>query len=296
MKVFVARFIRFIVYSHIFIALCTTAYAVKTALLISGSTGNIHVTLFVFSATLLFYCFHPINKKKFITSTESNEERIAWMNTHTSIYYILIAASLLILTSQFLYLPIRTWVILTPVALLGLGYTFPFIPTKNGRKRLRDIYWLKPLWISIAFSTLTSFLPIAFSQPLSTLLAPAPLFIFFRSILFIFALCIPFDIRDMQFDKSKNIRTLPVIFGPTLSIYIAIILLLLFISLICIQFLYFSIPFPLATALFLSAIITIFLLLFAKRKIPQPLYSLLYDGSMMLQAILVFLAFNYLRV
>jgi len=280
--------IHFVVYSNIFIALSTAAYTAETSLLLYGNNGNVHVNTIAFCATLLFYCFHRINKKKFLIPDENQEERHDWMNAHKSIYYILILISLILLSVQLFYMPLKTGLVFIPVGLLGLGYTFPVIPSGNGWKRLRDIYWLKTLWVAIAFSWLTTFLPVAFSAPLSSMLKPEALFIFGRNLLFVFAICIPFDIRDMNFDKLKGVPTVPVSVGIKTSIYIAIILLLFFISIVCIQFLYFGLDIRVAAALFLSAVLTIILLPLAKVKRPALLYPLLYDGAMLVQWILVF--------
>ncbi len=196
--------LRFFIYSNLFIAFCTLAYTAKTSLLLYGSNGNIHVNSIAFSATLLFYCFHRINKHKFLTTGENLEERNNWMSRNILIYYFLIALALIALIIELTFMPLKAYLVFVPVGLLGVGYTFPIIPTKNGLKRLRDIYWLKTLWIAFAFSWLTSFLPVIFNEPLESILKPMVLFIFCRSFLFLFAICIPFDIRDMNFDKNRE--------------------------------------------------------------------------------------------
>ncbi len=287
MKNYFSLSIRFVIFSNIFIAVCASAYTVKSSLLLYGNYGNLHVAILVFSATLLFYCFHRINKKKFISSDEGLAERNSWMSTHKNVYYFLIAFSVLSGGIQLFYLPIRTWLVFIPVGLLGIGYTFPIIPAGSGMKRLRDISWLKPLWIALAFSLLTTFLPVLDSEPLSEAFKTPVLFIFLRGILFIFAICIPFDIRDMQFDELKGVNTLPVITGAKTSVYVAILLLLVFISLVCTQFLYFQLNFKSAMALFVSAILTIISMPLAKPGRPALLYPLLYDGAMLVQCALI---------
>lgn len=280
--------IHFLVYSNIFIALCASAYTSKTALLLYGNKGSLLVNTFVFCATLLFYCFHRMNKLKFLTTDENKESRNSWMNRHKTIYYTLIALSFITLLVESPFMPLRTWVVFIPPGLLGLGYTFPVIPTARGRKRLRDIYWLKTFWIAFAFAWLTTLLPVVYMQPVSSLLQPPVVFTFCRCLLFIFAICIPFDIRDMNFDTIRDVHTLPVIAGAKTSIFIAITLLLFFISLICIQILYFNLGIRNASALFISALLTIILLSFTNSKRPALFYPLLFDGAMLVQWLLVF--------
>ncbi|HTB33038.1 MAG TPA: UbiA family prenyltransferase [Bacteroidia bacterium] len=289
----VSRYIKngisFFIYSNLFIAFCVCAYTAKTTLLLYGNNGSPLVNSFVFSATLLFYCFHRVNKIKFLTPGENMEERNNWMSGHRPVYYTFIILCSITLLVELFFMPLRAWVVFIPVGILGVGYTFPIIPSKKGMKRLRDIYWLKIVWISLAFSWLTTFLPVIFIEPVSTLLKPSALFIFCRSFLFLFAVCMPFDIRDMQFDKQRGVNTLPVSIGAKTSTYISITVLLIFISLVCTQFLYFGLDFKVATALFISAFLTIALLPLANKKRPAVLFPLLYDGSMLVQWILVLL-------
>jgi 4-hydroxybenzoate polyprenyltransferase len=236
---------------------------------------------------LLFYCFHRINKKKFLISNESLEERNNWMSTHKSTYYFLIAFSLAMLVLQLFYMPLRTAIVFVPVALLGIGYTFSVIPTPKGWKRLRDIYWLKTFWIAFAFSWLTTFLPVVFAEPITSLQKPEVLFIFIRSLLFLFAISMPFDIRDVEFDKLKNVNTLPVVIGINASIYIVMALLLVFVLLVGVDVFYFNLTLRLAVALIISAIITMLLMPLVKTKRPSLFFPLVYDSAMLVQWLLV---------
>lgn len=285
--------IRFLVYSNIFIAVCTAAYTAKTSLLLYGNNGNIHVNILVFCATLSFYCFHRINKKKFLIPGENKTERHSWMIAHKGIYFVLVAVSSAIAVIELFYMPLRTWLVFIPVGLITIGYTFPVVPAGKTWKRLRDIYWLKTFWVSLAFSLLTTLLPVVFAETSLSVFKPEILFVFVRSFLFIFAVCIPFDIRDMEFDRLKGISTLPVRVGDKTSVYIAITLLLIFIALVCIEFLYFSFTVSAAAALFVSAVITILSLLPAKPERPALFFPLLFDGSMLAQWMLI-VAFTHI--
>lgn len=281
--------LRSFVYSNIFLAFCVAAYTAKTSLIVEGNNGSLRIAGIAFFITLFFYCFHRINKKKFLTPDENLEERNSWMNAHKNIYYILITLSIVILSILLFYMPLRAWLVFIPVALLGLGYTFPIIPANKGWKRLRDIYWLKTFWIAFAFAWLTTFLPVVYTEPSSCLITPEVLFVFIRSLLFLFAICIPFDIRDMPFDKAKGVTTLPVSLGGKISIYIAISLLLIFIALVSVDLLYFNLNPRVASALLLSALVTIILLPLAKTKRPALFFPLLYDGALLTQWIFLFL-------
>jgi 4-hydroxybenzoate polyprenyltransferase len=273
----------YIVFSNLFIAFCALAYAAKTSLLLYGDNGNIHVNLLVFFSILFMYCFHRINKKNQLTSGEQKEERFTWSYDHKKTVYVLLAISLTGDAFQLLFLPFRTWCVIIPVGALGLGYTFPVIPAKTGWKRLRDIYLLKTLCIAFAFSWLTTFLPVIFTESVSALVKPPALFIFVRSFLFIAALCIPFDIRDIKYDQQKGLKTLPVIAGIKTSILIAIGLLILFLLLVIMQHYYLGLGLRETSALLLSGLITIAIMPFATPGRPKLFFHLMYDGGMLLQ-------------
>lgn len=281
--------VRPLVYSNLFLACCAAAYTAKTSLLLYGNNGTWLVNSLVFYATLFLYCFHRINKKRLHVRDENMEERDTWVNKYKSIFYVLIAASAVALSIELCYMPRRTWVVFIPVGALGLGYTFPIIPSRKGWKRLRDIYWLKTFWIAFAFSWLTTFLPVLYTQPLASLWKPEVLFIFSRGLLFLFAICIPFDIRDMEFDKRKGVITLPVKFGAQYARYIAVGLLLCFIILAALDFLCFNLNAGPTVGLLVSALITILLLGLAKTRQTAILFSLLYDSAMLLQWLLILL-------
>jgi 4-hydroxybenzoate polyprenyltransferase len=72
--------------------------------------------------------------------------------------------------------------------------------------------------------------------------------------LFVFAITIPFDIRDMKYDESK-IRTIPIIFGEPKSKWIAVLVLILAQLIVLVQLIYFDMPIH-----FLIAMLCLFLL------------------------------------
>jgi 4-hydroxybenzoate polyprenyltransferase len=124
-------------------------------------------------------------------------------------------------------------------------------------------------------------------ESLSSMLKPEVLFIFIRGLLFLFAMCIPFDIRDMGFDKLKGVITLPVRFGAKSSVHIAVILLIVFMLLVILDAFYFNLNIRAASALLLSGLVAILLLQFAKTKQASLVFPLLYDSALLTQWIFI---------
>jgi len=124
------------------------------------------------------------------------------------------------------------------------------------------------------------------------------MFLFAERFFFIFALCIPFEIRDMAQEHRWGNITLPMVVGIRQSKFIGLLVLLLFIFLVYIHSSYmesitglknyFDIP------LYISAVITAFLIWFSKPTGSKYYFRLFVDGSMQLQFLLVLL-FNCFR-
>ena len=187
-------------------------------------------------------------------------------------------------------MPLRVWVLLVPVGFMAAGYSIPFIKTKNGFIRLRDISWLKALWIGLAYAWLTTFLPIAFEYSITRLMQPLVYFMFARNFLFVFAIVIPFDIRDLHYDMKNGMRTLPVILGIKGAIRLSLSLLFAFVIITLIQYVYFGFDKWISIALCFSAIETALVIPFAKPERPNLFFPLAIESSMLLQWALVFAA------
>lgn len=91
--------------------------------------------------------------------------------------------------------------------IISLGYVVPFL---SGKKRLRDFNHIKIFLIAIVWSWVTVFLP-ALELGVATTL-PVGLMILERAI-FIFAITLPFDIRDLKVDSHSKVQTIPAVIG-----------------------------------------------------------------------------------
>ena len=177
MKMLVSAF-RFLVFSNIYVSLCALTFTAKTALLLYGNNGDVKVNLLVFFATLFLYCFHRIYHRSKMIAEERNEERHHWADQHKTIYYGITVISLIAATVLMFYMALKVWVLLIPVGVLGLGYSLSVVPTKNGWKRLRDLSWLKAVWIAIAYGWLTTFIPVVYQSSIRNIINPDVLFVF----------------------------------------------------------------------------------------------------------------------
>ena len=86
-------------------------------------------------------------------------------------------------------------------------------------------------------------------------------FCFFIAFVFVFAITIPFDIRDLKYDQLQ-LKTLPGLFGEEKARYIALAVLALYELLIIIQYVFGEIiNFSALIALLGTSVVTAFLLI-----------------------------------
>ena len=97
------------------------------------------------------------------------------------------------------------------------------LPVFKG-KRLRDVAYIKIFVLAAVWSWLTVIIPVKFLQlPVDNVI----IILFTERVFFIFAITIPFDIRDIHTDRSTRLVTLITKLGMDYSKYLAIAFLIL---------------------------------------------------------------------
>jgi len=118
---------------------------------------------------------------------------------------MLVAISLL----AFSMLPQQSRLYLAILSSLSIGYIVPII---GSEKRLRDIGYLKIFLIAFVWAGI-------FLMPISEFhqqnWSSIYLFVFLEKFIFIFALTLPFDIRDKELDQSTQVSTFANILSET---------------------------------------------------------------------------------
>lgn len=297
MQTTLKRFFDFLIFSNIFLSLCVTSLVLETSLMLQNRIGDYRYPFFLFCSTLVLYCFHRIYRSDFRTEHEKLSDRHRWVRDHPVLFFtVLFSAATGVVISAIGFVSFRTLVWLVPVGVISLAYTIPLIPWKGSLIRLRDIPGLKIFLIAFVLGLTTVLLPIlAYSTP-SALLHPEIIFIFLRRIFFIFAITIPFDIRDMEYDRQNQTLSLPVLFGERRSKLLGILALLIFCALGLLQYLFVSdTPLCYILALVLSACPSAWIILRSGEGKGDFFYSFCLEGMMLLQCLLVMLAHIFPR-
>jgi len=198
----VKSFIHFFINSNIWAAFCVVALAFSTEILLAAT--NLKISQFVFFSTIFAYNFQRLVRLK-----KGHEHFYKhWIEKNSkAIYFLMLFAAGV---SVYLFLGFR---LCTQLAILFTGSLSIFYPYG-----LRKIPFAKIFIISLVWATSTMLLLVLENNiPISQNIIWQLLSIF----LFIFAITIPFDIRDVKYD-SKNVLTIPLFFGVRRAKIIAV--------------------------------------------------------------------------
>ena len=204
------RSIKAIVYSNVWIALGASLYTLHT-FHISQLEVDYNLLILVFFATLFSYNFQRIVRFDRIEGEKS--ERHLWLERNVISLRIITVISFVSATCLSFYIfTIKELLLLSIPFLLVIFYATFLSKTKKG---LRDLPFVKIFIIALVWSAISGGLPFYLANDFQYMG-----FILIEKFLFILAITIPFDIRDLIYDKAKQ-KTLPMVFGENGSKVVA---------------------------------------------------------------------------
>ncbi len=272
---------QFFIYSNIFISCCAALMSWETAYLFLGNQQSTRFLLFVFFATLCSYSFHwwltPL-----LPETSSGERAI-WIRKNQRAYPVLLGISAIgtIITALFL---LEHWLWLLIAGFITFLYSAPKIPVSLFAF-LKRIAIGKTIFLAMVWTFVTVGLPLLINR---TNWHASIIYFFFSRFFVIYAICIIFDFRDKDYDKSIGVRSL-IIWLSTDKIRT------LFFTSVVLHFLatmilsFYAFPISTLLLLVLPAIITASLYSFATRHFSDKLYYFILDGLMALPAFVLFI-------
>lgn len=253
-----------------------------TQLLLTGKFYLHPLGAFVFFATLLLYALHRLVG---LSRADGFKDKgryfvIERFQTHIGLYALLSGLGTFWFAWQ---LPWKVWWSLVPVALISMGYVLPIFG--QGR-RLRDFHYIKIFLIAVSWSWITVFIP-ALELGLQNNIPLQSLFL--ERLFFIFAITIPFDIRDLEIDRANGVKTVPAVLGIKRSKILAV--LALFISAGFATFTYRLNAYSLGGygGMIGSLLLTGLVVVLTKPERHDYFFSGVVDGMMILQFVLIWL-------
>ncbi len=177
---------------------------------------NIHYVLFIFSGTLFLYILHNIKGSK-ETEPEKIRDKIIVISKMKNLLSIFIGFSAGILMYNLFYVKLSTVIYLSILGFISIWYVVPIF---GKQKRLRDYSLVKIFLIALVWATL-SFIPVLENE----VSLKVKILLFIQNYFYIFALTIPFDIRDCEYEKLNGLKTIPSMIGIRNSIILSVLLL-----------------------------------------------------------------------
>lgn len=273
------KLLEFILFSSIFIAACAVVFCIETNILLGLPLNSFSFYCFVFGATLLQYNLHYSTKKIAV----KNSERLRWSHNNKKLHFFLLVVGGLLIFFSFFSFHLRHFIILACLAAISFLYSFPFLPFGK-KKRIKDYGLLKIVTLALLWTLVTVWFPVS-NMPADRMLF---MFVFVERFIFMFVLCLLFDLRDIEIDRKEKINTLPVMLGRKKSYNLSYALLILFLAITLLQ--YFYLPqLSFFIAMVLSSLITFIMIERTKKTNTDFVYLAGIDGMMLLQAILVYL-------
>ena len=278
-----------LIHSHIYISLAAVSLTVSAQIQL-GMKPQWHSYLFlIFFATLFEYNIHRL--VTLLTNKEAlNSEKYHWIRENLTEFYILVFISLAGFIGSVFLVKKEVLIAFAPLAILTLFYSIPVFGNKKQLFRLREIPYLKIFLIAFVWSSATILLPVIQSDEIFRTGHIVTMLV--ERFFFIFAIAIPFDIRDMETDKNGGLKTIPHLINEKKALAISYLSLLLF---FLISFFHYQSQneWFILVALGLSALTTYLFLRSAKIRNTSWYHHGVLDGTLILQGFLV-LVFYYL--
>ena len=216
-------------------------------------------------------------------SAAEDSARLAWTLRNKNVHYLLLLIGFSLIIYSLFSFHLRHFYVLSCLGGIAFLYSFPALPFGK-KKRLKEYGILKIITLSLLWTLVTVWFPA------NTMPYEPGLFwlVFAKRFLFMFVLCLLFDMRDMDIDRETGIKTFPVRYGIQNSYYFSYLLLVIFLILSFIQYYYWGNP-GFLFAMIISAIVTFIIIQLTKKHKSDFIFLAGIDGMMLLQALLVYL-------
>lgn len=255
----------------------------QTEYLLYGQLEWTILTSFVFFATLFLYAIHRIvGLVKVQPFLEKYRYSVIYrFRNHIKVYAFIGGLGA---AYCFFFLSFNNQILLIIPAILSLGYVIPFV--RKGQKRLRDFDYVKIFLIAIVWAVITVLMPILERTPL---LSTSHFLILLERSLFVFAITLPFDIRDLKIDAHIDVKTIPSRIGLTKTKQLGAITLLIAFLLAGGNWLIGVYSTNTLIAIFCSFISSCLLIWYSDKTDKDDFFTGLMDGTMIIQFLLVLL-------
>lgn len=217
------RLLNLFLYSNLLIAFAAAGLVWTTELLLFGEMDWVVASL-VGSAGLLSYNFQRLVRFESMDLVTPSVRMDWFLDQRVAMLIMTAIAAAATITLFFFLRTTEAKIVFIFLGIISVWYAIPLIPKKPD-SALRDLPFIKIFLIAISWVIAGVVLPIANSAEMTSYMSSSVGLLVAERFLFIMALTIPFDIRDLKHDEQKK-KTLPQIMGVNLARNVALILLL----------------------------------------------------------------------
>jgi 4-hydroxybenzoate polyprenyltransferase len=283
------KLINTFIFSNIFLSVGAVLLTVSAQVQLGMKPHWQPYLLLIFFATLIEY--NQTRVIQFLTNKKGlNRKKQWWMQKNQKKLFFVMAVSITGFFSIAIYTKTEVLLAFLPLGILTFFYSFPVSGNKNYFFELREIPYLKIFLIAFVWSATTILLPVV--QDGAKIIETHVILLFAERFFFIFAIAMPFDIRDMQTDKDAGLKTIPLLLNQEKALLLSF--LSLFVSMFITIFHYkMQNNWFIVEAIFVSILTTyLFLKLSYFRNLNR--YYQILDSTLHLQGLLV-LGFYFLQ-
>lgn len=272
---------RLLLYSNCWVALAALCLSLQTEFLLLGKLSLRPIHGFLFFGTIFIYSTHRLVSLKRIKQKDW-QERFFYIARGQKYGYVYTFSCLLLALFWYYWLSPKVQLLLLMPGLLSIAYVFPVL---RGGRRVRDIHFIKIFLIALVWAWLTVLVP-AYDLHLEKLYILK--FMTVERFCFIFAITLPFDVRDLLLDNQQSVKTLPGLIGMPATRRLAFFFLSVMLLLVLLAT-YWNWYAPSATcSLIITSTVALGLIYRAHPGQADQYFTGWLDGTMSLQFILIY--------
>lgn len=204
----------FLLFSNLFIAICAVAQGQVTYYLL-GIAADKYILALIFFGTLGLYNFSMLLSPP-KDPANSPLLRVRWIFSHQRlIISITLISALCLIPLGLLYLSIEGKLLMLFTGVLAISYNLPFLTLEGQKIGLKNIPLIKLFLVAFIWSISCVLLPIVETEHnhLLNISTGETLLLVAMRFLFIAAITVPFDVRDLFQNKIVMLKTIPALLG-----------------------------------------------------------------------------------
>lgn len=279
------RTMHYLVNSNLFISLAALCSVELTYVQLTGQ-----LDLGPLSWLLFFGTWHTYIAQRLVRIDQRKKHQGSgmsyWLLDHKWYVRFMLVAGFIASTVCFFYLSLATQLSIVLLAVVSMLYALPVIYWKGTWMRMRDVGVTKPLILGLVWAVSTVWLPVmelGAEHNMDTYL------LFLERTLFLVAICVPFDVKDMDFDQeTMTYKTIPLMFGLKGTKLITWILLMACAALVLVRYQYmYAYSATALTGYMLALLLTAVLVERMSHKRDEYFFTFWMDGLLIVLPVLV---------